>query len=102
MRAGGESTTTITAVEDEGVPWDCREVLTCTLRLPSIFRTVFCYIRGVRTGEDEVAEETANERAVFECLLLEAPVEVGEGGEVAEEVATTEDGGGILRDGGRR
>ena len=56
----------------------------------------------MRTAKDAVAEETANERAVFECLLLEAPVEMGEGGEVAEEVATTEDGGGILRDGGRR
>ena len=55
----------------------------------------------MRTAKDEVADETANERGVSECLLLEALVEMGEGGEVAEEVATTEDGGGKLREGGR-
>ena len=55
----------------------------------------------MRTAKDEVAQDTANERAVSECFRLEALVEVGEGGEVAEEVATTEDGGGICRERGR-
>ena len=40
--------------------------------------------------------------AVSECVGLEAPVEMCEGGEVAEEMATTEDGGGIGGEGGRR
>ena len=56
----------------------------------------------MRTGKDEVAQETANEGAFPEGFLLEAPVEVGEGGEVAEDMAVTDDEGGTLREGLRR